>query len=575
MSINKIFETDIKKPIKGLFDKGCRLTKGRMGYILGALFVIALALGPHVAVAQQVDDYGDKLGTVHFPVSCRAPVQPLMERGVALLHHMTYSGARKVFEAAKAADPNCALAYWGIAMTYIHPLWLDFPTKEQIRLGQDLVRSAKTRGKKTEREHAYIAALDAYYGKDMERNHRTRLGDFEKAWEKVYHEFPNDLEAASLYALAHMAMAKSTDKSYQKKKEAGAIAEKVLVKIPDHPGAHHYIIHAYDSPPLAYRALEVARNYGKLAPDVPHALHMPTHIFTRLGLWQESIDWNRRSADAAWRNKVNGRITMHYPHALDYLAYAYLQQAQDEKAKALLDEVLSLLGPFYDLNAESAAYALAAIPARYSLERQQWEAAAKLEPREPTSFPWGDRFAAYEAVTHYARALGAARSGNPTVVQASIKELEKLHDIALKKSAYWANQVEIQKTSAQAWLAFAQGKKSEALHLMQLAADIETSTDKSPTTPGEILPARELLGDMLLELDRSEEALQEYETELVRSPNRLNSIYGAGRAAEIAHDREKAKAYYMKLLEVASQADTQRPRLEQARRYLDSGNGNY
>jgi tetratricopeptide (TPR) repeat protein len=573
MNPYKIFEIDKRHPIKGLLSIFRSLPKRRMGYILGALFFMPIAFVPNVGIAQQLDDYGVKLGTVHFPVSCGAAVQNLMERGVALLHHMTYSGARKMFEAARAADPECALAYWGIAMTYIHPLWPDKPTKEELRLGQDLVKLAKTRGQKSGRDQAYIAALDAYYAKALERDERTRLGNFEKVWERIYHEFPNDLEAASFYALTHMAMATPEDKSYRKQKEAGAIAEKVLEKILDHPGAHHYIIHAYDSPGLADRALEVARNYGRVAPDVPHALHMPTHIFTRLGLWQESIDWNRRSAAVAWRNKVDGAITMHYPHAIDYLAYAYLQQARDEKAKEILDGVLSLSGPFYDLNAESSAYALAAIPARYSLERQQWEAAAKLKPREPASFPWGDRFAAYEAITHFARALGAARSGNPVVAQSAIEKLETLHDIVVKKSAYWANQIEIQQISAQAWLSFEQGKKVEALRLMQRAAGIETSTDKSPTTPGEVLPARELLGDMLLELDRPEEALQEYEAELVRSPNRFNSLYSAGRAAELARDRVKAKVYYQNLLDLSSQANGRQTRLQHARRYLDSGFG--
>ncbi len=573
MNTYKIFGMDTRCKITGLLDKSRWLRKGWVGGILGALFFIPIAFGPNVGIAQQVDDYGDKLGTVHFPVSCKAPVQPLMERGVALLHHMTYTGARKVFEAVRTADPDCGLAYWGIAMTYVHPLWPDKPTQEDLILGQNLVKLAKTRGQKTGREHAYIAALDAYYAKALEHDERTRLGNFEKAWERVYHEFPKDLEAAAFYALAHMAMATPTDKSYRKQKEAGAISEKVLGQTPDHPGAHHYNIHAYDSPGLASRALQVARNYGKVAPDVPHALHMPTHIFTRLGLWQESIDWNRRSAAAAWRNKVDGRITMHYGHALDYLAYAYLQQARDEKAKEILDRVLSLSGPFYDLNAESSAYAFAAIQARYSLERQQWEAAARLEPRQPTSFPWGDRFAAYEAITHFARALGAARSGNPIAVQSAIEELEKLHNIVVKKSAYWANQIEIQQISAQAWLAFAQGKKVEAVRLMQRAAGIETSTDKSPTTPGEVLPARELLGDMLLELDRPGEALQEYEAELVRSPNRFNSLYGAGRAAELTRDRVKAKAYYQNLLDVAAQADGRQTRIQHARRYLDAGLG--
>jgi tetratricopeptide (TPR) repeat protein len=491
-----------------------------------------------------------------------------MERGVALLHHMTYAGARRVFEAAKEANPDCALAYWGIAMTYVHPLWLDPPTEEELKLGLDLLELAKTRGQKTKRERAYIAVLEAYYENALERDERARLASYDQAWERVHREFPDDLEAASFYALAHLATAKSKDKSYRTQKEAGAIVEKVLAQIPDHPGAHHYIIHAYDFPGLADRALEVARNYGKVAPEVPHALHMPSHIFTRLGLWQESIDWNRRSAAAAWKNKVDGAITIHYPHALDYLTYAYLQQAQDEKAKEIMEMVLSLSGPFYDLNAEASAYALAAIPARWNLERQQWAAAANLKPREPSSFHWGDRFAAFEAITHFARALGAARSGNTIAAQRALKELGTLHDIVAQKSAYWANQIEILQLSARAWLSLEGGKQGEALRLMQLAAGLEASTEKYPVTPGEVLPARELLGDMLLELERPAEALAEYEAALERSPNRFNSLYGAGRAAELAGNKKKATAYYQKLLEVSAQANTIRPRLQHARRFL-------
>ncbi|NIS80099.1 MAG: hypothetical protein GTO14_07795 [Anaerolineales bacterium] len=481
---------------------------------------------------------------------------------------MTYAGARRVFEAAREADPDCALAYWGIAMTYVHPLWPDTPTEEDLKLGLDLLKFSKTRGQKTKRERAYIGALEAYYRNALERDERARLASFDQAWKRIHHEFPDDLEAASFYALAHMATATSKDKSYRIQKEAGAIMEKVLAQIPDHPGAHHYIIHAYDFPGLADRALEVARNYGKLAPEVPHALHMPTHIFTRLGLWQESIDWNRRSAVAAWKNRVDGAISLHYPHALDYLAYAYLQQGQDEKAKKVMETTLSLSDPFQDLNAASSAYALAAIPARYTLERQQWAAAANLKPRKPASFHWGDRFAAYEAITHFARALGAARNGNATAARSALRELETLHDIVAQKSAYWANQIKIQQLSARAWLALEQRNQVEALRLMQLAAGLEASTEKHPTTPGEILPARELLGDMLLELERPKEALAEYEAALERSPNRFNSLYGAGRAAELAGNKKKATAYYQKLLEVSAQADTVRPRLQHARRFL-------
>jgi hypothetical protein len=435
------------------------LRKIRLIDILIIVFLITFASFRTGAIAESPDRYGDNLGTVNFPVSCSESSQHLMERGVALLHHMTYAGARKIFEVTGEADPNCALAYWGVAMTYVHPLWLDPPNEEEMKLGLDLIKLAKKRGHKTKREHAYIAALEAYFGTAKEHDQRARIARFEQAWEKVYRDFPDDLEAASFYALAHMATATSEDKSYQKQKAAGAIMEKILEQIPDHPGAHHYIIHAYDLPGLAGRALKVARSYGKVAPEVPHALHMPTHIFTRLGLWQESIAWNNRSAAAALKNKVGGAITMHYLHALDYLAYAYLQQAQDKKAKETMETILSLSGPFYDLNVEATAYALAAIPARYTLERQKWEDAAQLKPRKPVTFQWGNRFSAFESTIHFARALGAARSGNATVAQNALKQLVTLHDIAARKSTYWANQIRIQELSVRAWLTLEKGKR--------------------------------------------------------------------------------------------------------------------
>jgi tetratricopeptide (TPR) repeat protein len=456
----------------------------RMIDILAIVFLITFVSFWTEARAETVDRYGDNVGTVNFPISCTESSQRLMERGVALLHHMTYAGSRKIFEVITETDPNCALAYWGVAMTYIHPLWLDPPDEEELLLGLDLIKLAKKRGHKTKREQSYIAALESYYKNDLKTDERTRIAGFERAWESVYREFPDDLEAASFYALAHMATATSEDKSYRKQKEAGAIMEKILEQIPDHPGAHHYIIHAYDLPGLAGRALKVARSYGKVAPEVPHALHMPTHIFTRLGLWQESIAWNNRSAAAALKNKVGGAITMHYLHALDYLAYAYLQQAQDKKAKETMETILSLSGPFYDLNVEATA------------------------------------------TIHFARALGAARSGNATVAQNALKQLVTLHDIAARKSTYWANQIRIQELSVRAWLTLEKGKQTEALRLMQQAAKLEASTEKHPVTPGEILPARELLGDLLLQIERPMEALAEYETALKRSPNRFNSLYG-------------------------------------------------
>lgn len=520
---------------------------------------------------QGIDTYGTQLGTVSFPVSCNEAASQQMERGVALLHHMTYSGAQKAFAAALEADPDCAMGYWGMAMASIHPLWPDVPTPEQLKKGWKLIGEAKARGPKTPREQAYITALEAYFKDGWKRSEEARLMSFEQGWKQVYQQFPQDLEAAAFYALAHTAIAHPEDKSYQKQREAGAIAKKILAKNPDHPGAHHYLIHAYDSPGLADQALAIARNYGKIAPQVPHALHMPTHIFTRVGRWQESIEGNRQSAAVAWKQSVSdGAISLHYPHALDYLAYAYLQGAQDKKAQEIRDQVLSLEGPFLHLNLPAIAYALAAIPARYALERQQWAEAARLQPRQPSSFPWEKRFAPYEAMTYFAKALGAARSGDPHTAR---KALDKLVSLGKQitptdSNAYWAKQVEIQRMATTAWLRYEEGKPKEALRIMRKAAEEEASTEKAAVTPGEILPARELLADMLLIMGNAKEALAEYEAALKRSPNRFNSLYGAGRAAELGGNSNKAARYYQKLVEITRQAEIERERLQQAKVFL-------
>jgi tetratricopeptide (TPR) repeat protein len=491
-----------------------------------------------------------------------------MERGVALLHHMTYEGARAAFAAATEADPDCAMSYWGQAMTFIHPLWSDPPSEGDFKRGQALVNEAKTRGQKTDRERAYIAAVETYYAEGWNRDETANLAGFEKGWEKVYRQFPKDMEAACFYALAHMATADPADKTYAKQKRAGAIAERVRAQIPDHPGAHHYIIHAYDYPALAEKALPAARSYGKIAPEVPHALHMPTHIFTRLGFWQESITMNKRSAVAALKHPVGDAISLHYLHALDYLAYAYVQRAEDQKAKRVLDTLMALEGPFQPHTA--SAYTLAVVPARLALERQEWADAASLVPRAPSNYPW-DKYPAMEAITHFARALGAARSGNRKAARQGIDKLAVLRERAAGTSAYWGKQIEIQLLSAMAWLAFQEGKQEEALNIMRRAAELETSTEKHPVTPGEVLPARELLADMLLEMGRHKEAQTEYEAALERSANRFNSLYGAGRAAELAGHKKKATTYYRKLFEVAAQADMERPRLQHARRFLGFG----
>ena len=510
------------------------------------------------------DSYGDQLGTVQFPMSCSAEAVPLVERGVALLHHMTYHGARASFAAAAQTDPECAMSYWGQAMTYIHPLWSDAPSKEVFDTGLSLIDKARKHGDKTDREKAYIDAVAAYYETGWNKKETKNLQSFEAGWEKVYRNFPDDVEAASFYALAHMATASPGDKTLSKQKQSGAIVEKVLNQVPNHPGAHHYLIHAYDYPPMAPRALDVARSYGKIAPDIPHALHMPTHIFTRLGLWQESIIMNRRSAEAALRHPAGNEISLHYPHALDYLAYAYLQQADDRRARQVMAEISNENGPFQTHIA--ASYAFTAIPARYALERQQWTEAAVLKPALPDNYSM-DKFPAMEAVTYFARALGAARSGDTASANQALEKLNGFKTSAGKTSGYWAKQIEIQRLSAKAWILYQEGNKEEALTLMRQAADLETSTEKHPVTPGEILPARELLGDMLLDMGRYEEARIEYETALKRSPNRLNSLYGAGLAAELGGEGNP-ETYYRRIVEMTGGVTSDRKQVNHAKRFL-------
>lgn len=544
-------------------------TKTRFNGLAHLGMVLGLLAGSGQTFAHDHgDNYGDQLGTTRFPVSCNEAASRHMEHGVALLHHMTYDAAEASFTAAIEADPDCAMGYWGRAMALIHPLWADVPDEAMLTQGWELIKKAKTRGPKTARERAYINALAAYYKDGWTRDQTARLTSFDRGWRRVHEQFPNDPEAACFYALAHMATADPGDKTYRKQREAGAIVEQVLAEIPDHPGAHHYIIHAYDVPALADRALAVARDYGNIAPNVPHALHMPTHIYTRLGLWQDSIEWNKRSAAAAWAHSADaGALSIHYLHALDYLAYAYLQRAEDEKAAEVLDRALSLDGPFQEIALPVGAYALAAIPARYALERHHWAEAAQLQPRQPGSFPWADQFAPMEAITFFARALGAARTGNTDVARAALDRLAKMRDAVAKTNAYWAQQIEIQRQSAAAWLAYEEGNQDRALEMMRAAAALEASTHKHPVTPGAVLPAGELLADMLLAMNRSDAALAEYEATLEHSPNRFNSLYGAGRAAELAGDKRKAATYYRELVELAA-AGEDREGLARAKAFL-------
>jgi tetratricopeptide (TPR) repeat protein len=541
---------------------------------------LGLILAATISVAQSVSDapvqppgtaqahdhgYGHKLGTVQFPVSCREATRSFIDEGLALLHHMTYEDSARAFAAASQAEPDCAMSYWGEAMTYIHPLWADPPDEAKFERGRALVEQAKQRGQKTPRENAYIAAVEAYYAVGRGGAEATNLAAFDRAWQSVHEQFPDDPEATLFYVLTQIATADPNDKTFAQQARAGELAEQILARYPNHPGAHHYVIHAFDYPPLAERALAVARQYGAVAPEVPHALHMPTHIYTRLGLWDESISANERSAAAGLAHAEPGKVSNHYLHALDYLAYAHLQRAEDATAEKILAEIQPLKGP-YTIQPASP-YTFAAVPARLALERQQWARAAKLEPRTPADYPW-DKTPAIEAITYFARALGAARSGDPVASRNALSKLEALRDAAGKTSPYWAKQVEIQRLSALAWLTYVQGDRAAGLKTMQDAADLEATTEKHPVTPGEVLPARELLGDMLLDLGRFDEAGLAYKAALERRSGRFNSLFGAGLAAERAGNKDEARLFYQKLADQCPNGDASRERLQHARTFL-------
>jgi hypothetical protein len=520
-------------------------------------------------------DHGEQLGTVDFPVSCNAAAGAEFQRGVALLHSFQYEDAEKAFGGAAAADPACAMAHWGIAMSLYHPVWAAAnpaaaPTPAALKRGGEAVAKAMALGPKTERERDYVAAVQAFYKDADTLDHRTRAIAFEKAMGEAAARNPKDKEAAIFHAVALLGTATPGDKTYATEKKAAAILNGILPETPRHPGVAHYLIHSFDYPALADLALPAARSYARIAPSSPHALHMPSHIFTRLALWDESIQSNldcRTAARERMKRLHPGATSFEDLHAQDYLAYAYLQGGQDGKARGVLEEVAA--AQKFDDEQFAAAYALAAVPARYALERRQWAEAAALSVR-PAGFPWS-KFAWAEAITWFARGVGAARSGDVAAAREAVVKLEALQKgLAEAKSGYWAGQVEIQRKATAGWLARAEKKDEEALGLLRSAADLEDATDKHPVTPGSILPAREMLADLLLELDRPAESLKEYEVSLKVAPGRFNGVFGAARAAEKAGDRDKARTLYAQLVELGKAADPPRAELRTARAFLAS-----
>ena len=521
-----------------------------------SLAVAAIAVtGVSLALSAlgQTDD--SKLGKVHFETSCKPEAQKLFDRGMLYQHSFWYRASQKTFEDVLKADPECAIAYWGIALSL---LWNPHsaPAAKNLAEGSAALAKGTSMGAKTERERDYLAALGAMYADYDKVDHRTRLLAYAKAMERLAARYPNDDEAQIHYALALNTSAPPDDKTYASQLKGAAILEVIAKRQPQHPGVAHYLIHLYDYPPIADKGIEAARRYAKIAPAAPHALHMPSHIFTRVGYWQESIDSNIASGRAA---KEAGDFHEEL-HAMDYLVYAYLQLGQDKKAKDVIDEMNTVTA--FTESALPGPYGRAASPARYAVERGDWKAAAALDVR-PSPLPQ------VQAITYFARAVGAARSGDPAAAKADIAKLAELQDKLIQaKDAYWSGQVDVQRQIATAWVLYAEGKRDEALSAMSAAADAEDKTEKHPVTPGVPKPARELYGEMLLESGMAKEALAAFEATLKKEPNRLGATMDAARAAEKAGDSAKAREYYEKVVAIAGGADKTRTDVNDARAFL-------
>ena len=495
------------------------------------------------------------LGTVHFETSCNPEAQKLFDHGMLYQHSFWYRASQSVFEDVLKADPECGIADWGIALSLLWNPHIPPPAKN-LAEGAAALAKAKSVGAKTQRERDYIDALGAMYADYDKVDHRTRMQAYAKAMEQLAQRYPNDDEAQIYYALALNTSASPADKTYANQLKGAAILEVIAKRQPQHPGVAHYLIHLYDYPAIAEKGLEAARRYAKIAPAAAHALHMPSHIFTRVGYWKESIDSNVASQRAA-KQAADFHDEL---HSMDYLVYAYLQLGQDAKAKAVIDDMTTVTG--FPEAFLPGPYALAVSPARYAIERGDWKAAAELQVRPSP-------LANVQAITYFARALGAARSGNPDAAKVDIAKLAEMRDkLRDAKDAYWSEQVDIQRQVATAWVLYAEGKRDEALAAMSAAADAEDRTEKHPVTPGVPKPARELYGVMLFESGNAKDALAAFEATLKKEPNRLGSYLGAAKAAEQAGESAKALEYYGKVVAIADAADSTRTELVDARASL-------
>jgi len=519
------------------------------------MLVTALLTGTFATAA-----WAQGLGRVHFETSCTPQAQEKFDRGLAMVHSFFYPDSVQAFTEAAAADPQCAIAYWGIAISHRpNPLILPLTTTV-LKNGLEAVEKGKAIGAKTERERDWLMAIEPYY-KDYDKVDQTERGlAYEKAMEALMQKYPDDPEAAIFYALALNETALHSDKTFANQLKAGAILEKIEAKLPDHPGVLHYLIHTYDYPTLAQRGLDAANRYAEVAPLAQHAQHMPAHAYSMLGLWTQSVASNTKSRAVAQVQAARlwpGATHPSEPHHLDFMEYALLQMGQEGPAKQLRDEsdAIKKLG-FEFLGSYTG---LAAVPARFALERQAWKEAAALEPR-------GSKFPQAEAITYFTRAMGSARSGDPAAAERDVGKLKEIRATLENASqSYWATQVEIQILAASAWIAQSKGEKETALKLMRAAADLEDDSEKHIAMENRLYPMRELLGDLLLEQLQPGLALTEYETSLVSTPNRLRGLYGAATAAKAANQPEKAAAYYRKLAEMTKDADADRKEISEAR----------
>jgi hypothetical protein len=512
-----------------------------------------LALPGAPAVAQENEQ---QLGTVHFPTSCNETAQRRFDRAMRYQHSFWYKASREIFEETLKADPDCGIAYWGIALS----LWNNPhnpPPAPNLAPALAAIEKAKAVGAKSERERDYISALAVLYTDYDKVDYRTRLQAYLKAMEALAAKYPDDDEAQIYYAITLNVSASPGDKTYAQQLKGATILEPIFKRQPHHPGIAHYLIHLYDYPPIAEKGIDAAERYSAIAPAAPHAQHMPSHIFTRVGFWKESIAANLASVKAAKADKEgNDQL-----HAMDYMVYAYLQLGRDREARAVVDEMAEAKN--YSPDIQGGPYALTASPARYAIERGDWKGAAALEVRP-------SKFLHVMAITHFARALGAARSGDPAAAKADLAKLVELRDkLREAKDGYWSGIVDIQRQVAEAWVLYAEGKHDEALAAMKAAADAEDKTEKSPVTPGPLAPARELYGDMLLGRGMAKEALAAYQATMAKEPNRFNGFVGAAKAAVALGEKTTAKADYEKLLAMAD-GNSDRPALAAARAFVAS-----